>query len=189
MPPDRLSPEFLQSVSFPSARIGKRGVDETHVRGFCEWVGRELVRLLNERVALEQEVSRLREQVREAGAQDPEDARTEALSIMLRAKQIADQYLANAQEYSRDIAKDARRQRDEILAEAKLRVGVMLDEAGTPARGDDLVRHDEVARRDELATELARLRASSQVCRTNLRAQMESLTHSIDEWEHIEDNA
>lgn len=146
--PDRLTPETLQTVTFPSARLGKRGVDEDHVRMFCEWVESELIRLLNEKTALEQEVWRLRERVRtEPGAEtrdDPEhDPQLVALTVMLRAKQTADRYIATAQEFSRDIAADARKRRDDILSE-------------------------------------------SERCRTQLRAYLESLTRSIDEWEQAE---
>ena len=152
MPPDRLTPETLQTVTFPSARLGKRGVDEDHVRLFCEWVETELIRLLNEKSALEQEVGRLRKQARPesesdpgpAAADDPEhDPQLVALTVMLRAKQTADKYIANAQEFSRDIAADARKRRDDILGE-------------------------------------------SEKCRTHLRAYLESLTRSIDEWEEAE---
>lgn len=125
---DRLTPETLQTVTFPSARLGKRGVDEDHVRMFCEWVETELIRLLNEKTALEQEVWRLREQARTEPEHDPEPAAPDdpehdpqlvALTVMLRAKQTADQYIANAQEFSRDIAADARKRRDDILTESE----------------------------------------------------------------------
>ena len=141
VPPDRLTPQTLQTVTFPTARLGKRGVDEDHVRVFCEWVESELTRLLNEKTALEQEVGRLREHARD----DPpeEDPQLNALSIMLRAKQTADQYVANAQEFSRDIAADARKRRAEILTE-------------------------------------------SERCRTQLRASLEVLARSIDDWERTE---
>lgn len=150
VPPDRLTPETLQTVTFPSARLGKRGVDEDHVRMFCEWVENELIRLLNEKTALEQEVWRLREQTRTAAEPESEapddpghDPQLVALTVMLRAKQTADQYIANAQEFSRDIAADARKRRDNVLTE-------------------------------------------SERCRTQLRAYLESLTRSIDEWERAE---
>lgn len=117
VPPERLTPQTLQTVTFPTARLGKRGVDEDHVRVFCEWVESELTRLLNEKTALEQEVGRLRERT----CDDPpeEDPQLNALAVMLRAKQTADQYIANAQEFSRDIAADARKRREEIFTESE----------------------------------------------------------------------
>lgn len=129
MHPDRLTPEYVQSVTFPTARIGRRGVDEAHVRAFCEWVEHEIIRLLNEKTALEQELWRLRERARDAETVEPEDGHMQALYILSRAQQTADKYVANAQEYSREIAEDARRRRDELLSEAKRRVGMILEEA------------------------------------------------------------
>lgn len=198
MQPDRrLTPEYLRSIQFPTARLGKRGVDETHVRALCDWVESELVRLLNEKTALEQEVWRLRERVRETDAVQPEDGHVQAVYILSRAQQTADKYVANAQEYSRDIAEDARRRREEILAEAKMRAAVILDEAHAAATRDavDLVPAPVAEeplspeRRKDLETELAYLRTFTQVCRTHLRAYLESLTRSIDEWEHAEQDA
>lgn len=129
MHPDRLTPEYIQSVTFPTARIGRRGVDEAHVRAFCEWVEHEIIRLLNEKTALEQELWRLRERARDAETVEPEDGHIQALYILSRAQQTADKYVANAQEYSREIAEDARRRRDELLSEAKRRVSMILEEA------------------------------------------------------------
>jgi cell division septum initiation protein DivIVA len=199
--PDRLTPEFIQSVHFPSARLGRRGLDEARVQAFCEWVESELIRLMNERTALEEEVWRLRERVRETDTVRPEDGHVQAVYILSRAQQTADKYVANAQEYSRDIAEDARRRREEILAEAKMRASVILDEAHSSATQAAThvaelmpapVRTDEplsAGQRQELETELAYLRTFSNVCRTHLRAYLESLTRSIDEWEHAEQDA
>lgn len=197
MYPDRMTPEFVQSVHFPTARLGRRGLDETRVQEFCELVENELVRLMNERTALEEEVWRLRERVRENDTVQPEDGHVQAVYILSRAQQTADKYVANAQEYSRDIAEDARRRREEILAEAKMRASVILDEAHAsathaaelmpaPVPGDAPL---STAQRQELETELAYLRTFSNVCRTHLRAYLESLTRSIDEWEHAEQSA
>jgi cell division septum initiation protein DivIVA len=205
----RLTPEYLQSIQFPMARLGKRGVDEEHVRAFCEWVEGELIRLLNEKTALEQEVWRLRERVRETSA-GTDDAQNEALSILLRAKQRAEKYLANAQEYSRDLAEDARRRREEIVSEAKLHASVIVDEAhaisivpaarpgdggggdrgggdrGDGDRGDGGDGGGGGTANLDVAAELADLRTVSQACRSHLRAHLETLARSIDEWENAE---
>jgi cell division septum initiation protein DivIVA len=201
MYPDRLTPEFVQSVHFPSARLGRRGLDETRVQEFCELVEGELVRLLNERTALEEEVWRLRERVRETDTVQPEDGHVQAVYILSRAQQTADKYVANAQEYSRDIAEDARRRREDILASAKMRASVILDDAHVSAvqvagHAAELMPapvHADLpltsSQRQELETELTYLRTFSNVCRTHLRAYLESLTRSIDEWEHADQSA
>jgi cell division septum initiation protein DivIVA len=149
MYPERLRPGDIGSMTFAAARLGRRGVDEAQVRAFCEWIERELARLLSEKAALEQEVSRLRAEADRVGTVHQEDGHIQAVGILSRAQQTADQYLANAQEYSREIAEDARRRRDEILAEAKACADLILDEAHTTA----------------------------------LRAYLESIARSIDEWE------
>jgi hypothetical protein len=42
------------------------------------------------------------------------------------------------------------------------------------------------AERQELQAEIAYLRTFSDVCRTHLRAYMESLSRSIEQWEQVE---
>src|ERR1700745_3941945 len=59
----RLTPDDLQSVTFPLSRLGRRGYDEEHVRAFLQDVQRELVALLNEKVSLWNEVERLRRRI------------------------------------------------------------------------------------------------------------------------------
>ena len=59
----RLTPDAIRSYAFPSARFGRRGLDEGHVWEFCRLAEREVVRLLNERTSLAGEVQRLRQRV------------------------------------------------------------------------------------------------------------------------------
>jgi DivIVA domain-containing protein len=132
---NRLTPDAVQAVFFPPARIGRRGLDEDHVRAFCAQVERELVRLLRERASLTAEVQRLRRRVLglPGGEGDAEDARSDAnlqaVRILFEAQQIADRYVADAQAYSARLAADAQCRRDEMLAEARSRAEVMLEQA------------------------------------------------------------
>jgi DivIVA domain-containing protein len=120
---ERLTPDQVQSASFPPARLGRRGFDEEHVRAFCAQVEGELVTLLNEKTALWEEVERLRRRMLgengDASGLRPEDAHIQAVHILSNAQQTADRYVADAQHYSRQLAEDARRRRDEVLAEAR----------------------------------------------------------------------
>jgi DivIVA domain-containing protein len=108
----RLTPEAVQEVSFPPARIGRRGLDDRHVRAFCGQVERELVRLLHERASLSNEVQRLRDRLlggEGAGARAlQDDAQVLAVRVLSTAQQTAERYVADAQEYSRQLADDAR---------------------------------------------------------------------------------
>jgi vacuolar-type H+-ATPase subunit H len=113
--------------------------------------------------------------------------------VLSKAQQTADRYVAEAQEYSRELAEDARLRRDEILREAKMRGRMILEEAHSSAsRAAAEIRdtHDTLpsSERQELQAEIAYLRTFSDVCRTHLRAYMESLTRSIEEWERAEHN-
>jgi vacuolar-type H+-ATPase subunit H len=130
----RLTPDVVQSASFRTARLGRRGLDEEHVRAFCLQVESELVLLLDERAALQEEVTRLRRRV--MGLSDDgearsgrEDAHRQAVSILSQAQETAHCYVAEAQEYSRHMAQDARRRRGEILGQARTYADRVLEEA------------------------------------------------------------
>jgi cell division septum initiation protein DivIVA len=191
-----LTPERVRLAAFTPARLGRRGLDESEVRSFCEWVSDGLRQLLNDNSMLQAEVLRLRGRLLDGegnhGVQ-PEDAHVQAVHVLSMAQQTADRYVADAQEYSRELAGDARMRRDEIVREAKVRASMILEQAHTSASeaaGAVRATRDPVpaAERQELQAEIAYLRTFSDVCRTHLRAYMESLTRSIEEWERAERN-
>jgi DivIVA domain-containing protein len=137
---NRLTPDAVQAVAFPPARLGRRGLDEDHVRAFCAHVERELVRLLNEKASLAADVQRLRRQVLGQSGGGPgvrssqDDADVQAVRILSEAQQTAQRYVADAREYSMRLAAEAQRRRDEMLAEAQSRAAVMLEQAGQASR-------------------------------------------------------
>jgi DivIVA domain-containing protein len=192
---ERLTPDQVQSVSFPPARLGRRGFDEDHVRAFCAQVEGELVTLLNEKTALWQEVERLRRRMLgengDLPGYRPEDAHVQAVRILSNAQQTADRYVADAQAYSRQLAEDARRRRDEVMTEAREHAARVLQEAhqqGT--RAAEAAMMGPVAltagERRELQAELAYLRTFSDVYRNHLRAYLEALLRNVEEWERAE---
>jgi cell division septum initiation protein DivIVA len=190
----RLTPDLVQSISFPPARFGRRGLDEETVHSFCDQVQHELMTLLNEKASLWEEVERLRRRIIEAGDPSgarPEDAHIQAVRILANAQQMADRYVADAQGYSRQITTDARRRRDEVLAEAKTHAERVLDEAHSRAsRAADVVSSEPGPSasgewRDRTA-ELAYLRTFSEVYRTHLRAYLETLLNNVEDWEQSE---
>jgi DivIVA domain-containing protein len=198
---NRLTPDAVQSVTFPSARLGRRGLDEEHVWAFCGQVERELVRLFNERTTLTDEVQRLRRRVLGLTGDDagsgyrPDDAHVQAVRILSKAQQTADRYVADAQEYSRQLTQDARRRRDEILSEARSHAAVMLDEAhGEASRAAEAAlaappgssEAQPGADPSELQAELVYLRTFSDVYRTHLHAYLDALLRNVEEWERAE---
>jgi cell division septum initiation protein DivIVA len=188
--PEQLTPQLLREASFSSSRLGRRGLDESEVREFCGWVSDEVTRMFTERAELEEEVRRLRERVVRGTTPGtrPEDAHVQAVNVLSKAQQTADRYVAEAQDYSREVAQDATRRAEEILRETKVRASLILEEAHTSGR---LAKERAQAAGEgrpaaggrNLETEIAYLRTFSDVCRTHLRAYLESLTRSIEEWE------
>jgi len=190
------TPERVRSAAFTPTRLGRRGIDESEVHAFCGWVADGLGMLLNDNNMLQAEIMRLRDRLLEgkgrAGVQ-PEDAHAQAVQVLSKAQQTADRYVADAQEYSRELAEEARLRRDEILNEAKVRASMILEDAHTTATKAANAARDtpeplSAAERQDLQAEIAYLRTFSDVCRTHLRAYLESLTRSIDEWENAEHN-
>ncbi len=193
-----LTPEQVRSAAFSPARFGRRGLDEAEVRGFCEWVAEGISRLINEGNLQQAEIARLRERLLEGRGQatiTAEDGHVQAVYVLSKAQQTADRYVADAQEYSRELAEEGRLRRDEMLREAKMRASMILEEAhnsGSRAAADAVRGSGDqlsAAERQELQTEIAYLRTFSDVCRTHLRAYMESLSRSIEEWERTERGA
>jgi DivIVA domain-containing protein len=189
------TPESVRAAAFTPARLGRRGLDEAEVRAFCEWVADGLRRLLNDNNMLEAEIERLRARLlggTGSGVQ-PEDAHVQAVNLLSKAQQTADRYVADAQEYSRELSEDAHMRREEIVREAKMRASMILETAHANATAAaDMARAtgdpDHAAERQDLLAEIAYLRTYSDVCRTHLRAYMESLTRSIEAWEQAERN-
>jgi len=198
----RLTPDDVQSASFPLSRLGRRGYDEEHVRAFLSEVERELVTLLNEKISLWNEVERLRRRII-GGKQSGdgilfgrEDAHVHAVRILSNAQLTADRYVADAQAYSHRLTEEARTRRDEILSQAQQHAEMVLEEAQARAREAALaslnappVPPQLEANRSALKAELAYLRTFGEVYRTHLRAYTEGMLRSIAEWERNEAGA
>jgi cell division septum initiation protein DivIVA len=195
---ERLTPDLVQSITFPTARLGRRGFDEERAREFCAQVEREPVMLLNEKAGLWEEVERLRRRIiGDEGAvipgYRPEDAHLQAVRVLSKAQQTADKYVADAQQYSRQLAEDARRRRDEVLAEARANAERVLSgahiqasQAATMAVAGAGEEPPGSPGRSEAQAELAYLRTFSDVYRTHLRAYLEALLRNVEEWETSE---
>lgn len=194
----RLTPAELQITSFKKAPFGRRGFDEEEVQDFLVRVEQELVELLNEKAQFQDECTRLRKRVLEGDSNGarPEDAHVQSVHILSRAQQTADQYVADAERYSRELAGEARRHYDEVLADARARAVMLLEEAhnraseaasaaGMESMRDNMDAMSPEDRRD-LEGQVAYLRTFSQVYRTHLRSYLEALLRNVEEWERAE---
>jgi cell division septum initiation protein DivIVA len=197
----RLSPDELQTVIFPTSRLGRRGYEEGPVREFLTSVHAELVRLINERTALWQEVQRLRRRIiageAESGDEQSvlfgaEDAHVHAVRILSTAQVTAEKYVSDARDYSSRLTKETRQRRDEIMQQARQHSSQLLEEAQAKARDAAVSALDVNAAppSDEewqaAQAELAYLRTYSGVYRAHLRAYTEGILRGIEEWERKE---
>jgi DivIVA domain-containing protein len=196
----RLTPEDLQTVTFPGTRLGRRGYEEEPVRAFLRLVHAEVTRLTSERTSLWQEVQRLRRRI--LAGEDPDDPRAvlfgeqdahvHAVQILSTAQATADRYVADAQAYSSRVTEEARRRRDDILAQAQQHSEMILDDAAARAREAAVTALDRPAppqsdhQRQAAAAELAYLRTYTDVYRSHLRAYTEGILRGIEEWERKE---
>ncbi|MEV4107402.1 DivIVA domain-containing protein [Nonomuraea sp. NPDC049695] len=201
---ERLTPAALRAVVFRRAALGKRGLDEHQVNNLLDRVETELVRLTQEKKALEAEVKLLRDnamqqqaphrpepleppreqpqaKVKETGlarvdaaeqaasrsvASRVQEAHVYAASLLSQAQQTADQYIQDAQRYSRELIEDALLKRGTMLAKAADEQGVVGEES--------------------VGREIARLRAANQTYRGKLRDHFELMLMNLDEWETAE---
>ena len=195
----RLTPDELQTVTFPLSRLGRRGYEEEPVQEFLSEVHAEFVRLVNERASLWQEVQRLRRRIisGEAGG-DPHtlfgeaDAHVHAVRILSTAQVTADRYVADAQAYSSRVTEEARLRRDEIMRQTQQHSDMLLEEAHARAREAAVTALDVPAppqndrERRAAQAELAYLRTYGDVYRAHLRAYTEGVLRGIEEWERKE---
>ncbi len=196
----RMSPEELQTVTFPLSRLGRRGYDEDSVREFLRAVHAEYVRLMNHRTSLWQEVQRLRQRIIAGSASDDpngvlfgeSDGHVHAVRVLSAAQVTADRYVADAQAYSSRLTEEARLRRDEIMQEAQRYSEMIMEEAHTKAReaavsalntAPSPQTHQE---QQAVHAELAYLRTYSDVYRSHLRAYTEGILRGIEEWERKE---
>jgi DivIVA domain-containing protein len=190
---DRLTPEELQSVLFPAARLGRRGYEEEPVRQFLREVHAEFVQLVSERASLWQEVQRLRRRILAGAAgRDPQRAPPDELDAIAAGLRIpsaaAGRHVAGALAHG-DQAADVRLRREDVIREAQHHAERLLEDAHAKARqaavfalnGAAPPQSDQERRADQ--AELAYLRTYSDVYRAHLRAYTEGVLRGVEEWE------
>src|SRR5918997_3298172 len=140
----RLTPADVREVRFARSTILHPGYSDTEVDRFLDRVGEELSRLHAEKAELRDRVQALQAQV---GDERPrEEPTAHAVSLLAVAQQTADQYVAEAESFSRVMVSEAQQQYEEQLSDAREKVGAMIQAAheaaariaaqGAPASGD-----------------------------------------------------
>src|SRR3954469_1037470 len=179
-----LTPADLQNVRFTRASVLHPGYVDSEVDRVMSRVAEELGRLYAEKAALRDEVRALQAQV--DGAVAPVAPSDQAVHILASAQLTADNYVAEAEEFSRQVTSEARAEYEQQVRAARENAGAIMQAAqeaaaklasGTPSRGDG---GRSVA---ELEEQVAYLKAFGQACRVQLRSYLEALLTDVEaEW-------
>ena len=117
----------LRAVHFTPASMLHPGYTDREVDAFVARVADELARLTDENALLRERVQALQQQVDSAPAHpSPSD---QAVGILATAQLTADAYVAEAEDFSRQMTSEARAQYEEQLAEARERAGAIVQAA------------------------------------------------------------
>jgi DivIVA domain-containing protein len=184
----RLSPTDVQNVRFTRGSMMRPGYSEVEVDRFLARIAHELQRSIAERAELRDELHALREQL--AGEQEAHQPPSDqAVRILASAQQTADAYVAEAEEFSRQMTTEARHQYEELTRQARENAGAILQTAQEAAAkmkrggGGAPAATPEQATSEELQEQIAYLRAFGQATRTQLRAYLEALLTDVEkEW-------
>jgi DivIVA domain-containing protein len=175
----RLSPADLHHVQFTRAPMLRPGYVDAEVDRVLSRVAEEMSRLIEEKAALRDQVMALQMQVEGHQAQVPPS--DQAVRILASAQLTADNYVAEAEEFSRQVTAEARSQYEEVTREARETAGAIIQAAQQAAATmtPDPVERD-VAQLEE---QVAYLKAFGQACRVQLRSYLEALLSDIEtEW-------
>src|SRR3954468_23377783 len=192
----RVSPADVQSVRFSGGSMLHPGYSELEVDRFLNRVAQEIGRLHAEKAELRDSVHALQAQLHraEAAAEQatvPEPPSDQAVRLLATAQQTADQYVAEAEDFSRQMTADARARFEEQLKHARETAGAIIQAAheqaahmtGTEERPAAAEPAQRSATTEELEEQVAYLKAFAQACRTQLRAYLEALLTDVEsEW-------
>jgi DivIVA domain-containing protein len=181
-PERRLSPADLHHVRFSRASMMRPGYVDAEVDRVMSRVAEEIGRLIAEKAELRDQVMALQMQVEGHQAQVPPS--DQAVRILASAQLTADNYVAEAEEFSRQVTAEARTQYEEMTREARETAGAII-QAAQQAAATMVPAPVEPAERDveQLQEQVAYLKAFGQACRVQLRSYLEALLSDIEtEW-------
>src|SRR4051794_26032778 len=185
----RLTPADVHNARFSSAGMLRPGYSDAEVDRFKHRVAEELARLHAEKAELRDHVNSLRAQIQEAPV--PEAPSDQAVRLLATAQQTADSYVAEAEDFSRQMTADARARYEEQMRHARETAGAIIQAAheqaahmtGTDERAAVAEPATRNASTEELEEQVAYLKAFAQACRTQLRAYLEALLGDVEsEW-------
>jgi DivIVA domain-containing protein len=174
----------LRAVHFTPASMLHPGYTDREVDEFVAMAADQLARLTEENVQLRDQLRGLQQHV-EAVASQPSPS-DQAVGILATAQMTADEYVAEAEDFSRQMTSEARAQYEEQLTQAREKAGAIIQAAqearativaagGTGTAGGPST--------EELQEQVAYLKAFGQACRVQLRSYLEALLSDVEtEW-------
>jgi DivIVA domain-containing protein len=178
----RLTPADLQSLRFTRGSMLHPGYVDSEVDRVVNRLAEELGRLIAEKAELRDRVRALQAQV--DGVVIPDPPSEQAVRILSSAQQTADNYVAEAEEFSRQVTSEARAEYEERIREARENAGAIIQAAQEAAARMVPAGADVGGRTiEELEEQVAYLKAFGQACRVQLRSYLEALISDIEtEW-------
>jgi DivIVA domain-containing protein len=174
----------LRRVAFTHASMLHPGYTDTEVDEFVARVADQLAALSDENAQLREHVRYLEQQV-EAASSRP-SASDQAVGILATAQLTADQYVAEAEDFSRQMTSEARAQYEEQLSEAREKAGAIIQtaqEARAAIVAAGGTGGDRAPDTQDLQDQIAYLKAFGQACRVQLRSYLEALLSDVEtEW-------
>lgn len=181
-PERRLSPADLAHVRFTRASMMRPGYVDTEVDRVMHRLAEEVGRLISEKAELRDQVRALQQQV--DGHVVPTPPSDQAVRILASAQLTADNYVAEAEEFSRQVTAEARTQYEEVTREARETAGAII-QAAHDAAAKMAPKPLDVDQKslEELQEQVAYLKAFGQACRVQLRSYLEALLSDVEqEW-------
>lgn len=179
-----LNPADVQNVRFTRASMLRPGYVDTEVDHVMNRVAEELARHIAEKAQLRNEVRALRAHVEGTPVHEPPSE--QAVRILSSAQQTADAYVAEAEEFSRQMTSEARTVYEEEVRQARENAGAIIQAAQEAAAKmtAGVAGADTGAKSmAELEEQVAYLKAFGQACRVQLRAYLEALLSDVEtEW-------
>jgi DivIVA domain-containing protein len=185
----RLTPGDLQNVRFARASMLRPGYVDAEVNRMMSRLAEELSRHISEKAALRDRVRALEAALEGAaeGAVVAEPPSEQAVRILSSAQQTADNYVAEAEEFSRQMTSEARALYEEEIRQARENAGGIIQAAQEAAAkiGVGATTGGDAGRRSvaELEEQAAYLKAFGQAVRVQLRSYLEALISDVEtEW-------
>src|SRR5688500_8676101 len=179
-----LNPADLHNLRFTRASMLRPGYVDTEVDRVMSRVAEELARHIAEKAELRDELRALRAHVE--GTPVPVAPSEQAVRILSSAQQTADAYVAEAEEFSRQMTSEARAVYEEEVRQARENAGAIIQaaqEAAAKMTGGMDGADTGARSMQELEEQVAYLKAFSQACRVQLRSYLEALLSDVEnEW-------